>query len=261
MRFHIIHGILMKYYYITKNRLDRIFDVFYWPMIDILVFGLLTYYISAISENFLVGFFLGGAILWSVFNRSNTDMGVFILEDFWSRSLPNFYSTPTRISEVIAALAINGFLRALVSFVFLSIMTFILYTFSILTINMMYIAVFFFLLLIFGWVVGLFVCGLIFRFGMRIQVIAWSLGWLMQPVSCVFYPLNSLPAWLQTVAVWFPTTHIFEGMREVLQTGTLNVANLIYALFLTLIFGILALMFFYSSFNRAKKTGMLTRLE
>ncbi|MFC1800957.1 ABC transporter permease [Nanoarchaeota archaeon] len=261
MRWHIIQGILLKYYYITKNRLDRLFDVFYWPTIDVLVWGLTTYYISSLSENFIIGFFLGGAVLWSIFNRANTDMGVFILEDFWSRNLPNFYSTPARISEVIVALCLNGLFRAIASFAFLSVLTFILYAFNIFSIKIIYVLVFFIFLLVFGWIVGLFVAGLIFRFGMRIQVLAWGLGWLMQPVSCVFYPLNSLPVWLQKVAVWFPTTHIFEGMREILMTGTFSLISLFNAIVLTVLFAFLSVLFFYSSFNKAKKTGLLTRLE
>ena len=159
MRFHVIYGILLKYYYITKNRLDRLFDIFYWPMIDVLVWGLTTYYISSLSENFIIGFFLGGAILWSVFNRANTDMGVFILEDFWSRNLPNFYSTPLKISEVIIALCLNGLLRSLASIAFLSVLTLLLYSFNILSINILYLLIFFFFLLVFGWIVGLIRAG------------------------------------------------------------------------------------------------------
>jgi ABC-2 type transport system permease protein len=261
MKLQHIQGILLKYYYITKNRLDRIFDIFYWPLIDVLVWGLTTYYIASISENFIIGFFLGGAILWSIFNRANTDMGVYILEDFWSRNLPNFYSTPIKISEVIVALSLTGFFRVIISFSFLSVIAFLLYNFNVLTINIPYLLVFFVFLLIFGWVVGLFVAGLIFRFGMRIQVLAWGLGWLMQPVSCVFYPLNSLPSWLQKVAVWFPTTHIFEGMREILMVGTFSLSSLFNVIVLTVLFAFLSLLFFYSSFNKARKTGLLTRLE
>ena len=44
------------------------------------------------------------------------------------------------------------------------------------------------------------------------------------PFSCVFYPLNTLPAFLHPLALALPTTHSFEGMRQVLAgEGILDV--------------------------------------
>ena len=39
---------------------------------------------------------------------------------------------------------------------------------------------------------------------------------LFLPLSCVYYPVAVLPAWLQAVAWMLPPTYVFEGMRALL---------------------------------------------
>jgi len=38
------------------------------------------------------------------------------------------------------------------------------------------------------------------RFGQEAEVLAWSMVFLFQPISCVFYPMDVLPVWLKPVA-------------------------------------------------------------
>ena len=68
-----------------------------------------------------------------------------------------------------------------------------------------------------GWIIGVFTTSLIMRFGQEAEILAWSLVFLFQPISCVFYPLEVLPMWLQAVAWINPAAHVFEGMRAVLN--------------------------------------------
>ena len=39
---------------------------------------------------------------------------------------------------------------------------------------------------------------------------------LLLPLTCVYYPVAVLPAWLQPVAWALPPTYVFEGMRALL---------------------------------------------
>ena len=71
-------------------------------------------------------------------------------------------------------------------------------------------------LVFFALALGIAITGLIFRYTTQIQALAWSFAGLLQPVSCVFYPISSLPRWLRAVAWMLPTAHSFEGMRQVL---------------------------------------------
>ena len=108
---------------------------------------------------------------------------------------------------------------------------------------------------------GLFITGLILRFGQRIQVLAWSLTWIIQPFSCVFYPLSALPQWAVPIAKVLPTTQVFETLRSVIFPTMGSQGNLWYALVSVLLFLVGAGWFLGSSFKKAKKNGMLVGAE
>ena len=59
-------------------------------------------------------------------------------------------------------------------------------------------------------------CGLILRNGMGAENFAWSIMFLFMPLTCVYYPVTTLPVWLQPIAWALPPTYVFEGMRELL---------------------------------------------
>ena len=71
-----------------------------------------------------------------------------------------------------------------------------------------------------SWAVGIFVSGLVLRNGLGAERLAWSIMFLLLPLTCVYYPVAVLPAWLQTVAWMLPPTHVFEGMRALLIDQT-----------------------------------------
>ena len=75
---------------------------------------------------------------------------------------------------------------------------------------------FFFNLMLTSWAVGIFVSGLVLRNGMGAENLAWSIMFLFMPLTCVYYPVTTLPVWLQPVAWMLPPTYVFEGMRALL---------------------------------------------
>ena len=81
-------------------------------------------------------------------------------------------------------------------------------------------------LVVTGWIIGVLTTSLIMRFGQEAEILAWSLVFLFQPISCVFYPLEVLPVWLQAVAWMNPAAHVFEGMRAVLNGTGAPLAHL-----------------------------------
>ena len=67
-----------------------------------------------------------------------------------------------------------------------------------------------------SWAVGIFVSGLVLRNGLGAENLAWSIMFLFMPLTCVYYPVTTLPVWLQPVAWALPPTYVFEGMRALL---------------------------------------------
>jgi len=111
----------------------------------------------------------------------------------------------------------------------------------------------------FGWIMGLLVTSFIMRFGQRIQVLAWSVVWVIQPFSCVFYPLSALPAWAAKVAVLMPTTHVFEAMRAAFAGNPVNYTSLWHSLIISVVLFIIMAVFLESSIKKARKTGLLAK--
>ncbi len=260
MKMYRITALLLKYFYITKNRLDRIFDLFYWPLIDLFVWGFATYFIEQISEVNVLSMFLGGVILWLFVWRSTQDIAVYVLEEFWNRDLYNLYTTPLKPIEHMTAVILFSVCRAAISFTLLITLAFLLYAFNIFQFGL-YLPIFITALVLVGWVMGLFVTSLIFRFGHRIQVFAWSIVWGIQPFSCVFYPLSALPSWAQKIAVVLPTTHIFEAMRAVIQGSPISWGGVIYSFAASFVLlGIVSFML-VKAIQHGKKTGLIARCE
>jgi ABC-2 type transport system permease protein len=115
-------------------------------------------------------------------------------------------------------------------------------------------------LIVAGWIIGVLTTSLIMRFGQEAEVLAWGMVFLFQPISCVFYPLEVLPAWLQAIAWANPAAHVFEGMRGVLTTSTLPAMHLTWAFGLNLLYLTVIVVWFHHTFHICKERGLLVRV-
>ena len=115
----------------------------------------------------------------------------------------------------------------------------------------------FFNLVFTGWAISQFVTGILIRYGLGAESLTWVLPFMIAPVSCIYYPLSTLP-WLQEVASVIPTSYVFEGMRALLLDGQWR-ADLfpLNALSLNLIYFLLGMVSFLLSFSSARKHGLL----
>lgn len=257
-----IWAIIIRHLYNFRHSLDRLVDSFYWPAVDILLWGLTSVYIQKSGANVpqIVLMILSGLVLWMVVWRSQYEITINLLEELWSSNLVNLFSSPLKVGEWIMAVAILGLLKMGITISFAGLLVWLLYKIDVLFGLGWQLLPFMALLLMFGWAVGFLVAGLIVRFGMRIQALSWTMIYIMAPFSAVFYPLNTLPVWAQKVAVWVPTSYIFEGMRLVLAGGRIDQMNLVKSAGLTLVYLVLSILFFLFCFKQSKKTG-LARLE
>ena len=259
MKLHRINALLLKYYYITISRIDRLFDIFYWPIIDLFIWGFAAFYIQQLSDVNVMSMLMGGIILWVFVWRSSQDIAVFVLEDFWSRNLYHLFTSPVRLSEHIVSIILLGFLRSLATFAVMALFGFLMYSFNILIIPPLLLGISVFLLSLFGWVMGLFITSFIFMYGQRIQVLAWSVVFIMQPFVCIFYPLSALPKWAAAIAVLLPPTNVFEALRAQLSGNSVNYASLFYSFAVCLVLFIGSAFFLQYSFRKARQTGLLSK--
>jgi len=262
MSFNRIKGVLLQNLFFLRHSFEDIIDTFFWPTIDIIIWGFMTTYFISLrgSVASVISFLLGGLILWNIAWRAQQDISFALLRNVWARNILSLFASPLAPSEFIVATIIFGFFKIILTVSFVSAIAFILYHFNIFSLGF-YLLPFFINLIVFAWVAGIFITGLIIRFGMRIQSFAWSLIILLQPISAVFYPVSILPVFLQKIAFFLPTAHIFEGMRQVLNTGKMSPEHIIWATIFNIIYLIISSLFFSFMFEKAREKGKLAKAE
>ena len=110
-----------------------------------------------------------------------------------------------------------------------------------------------------GWVLALFVIGLVLRFGAGAEVLAWALAFLLWPLSGAFYAVGALPAILQPIARILPTTHAFAASRAVVAGDPLPWDEIAIAAVGSIVLAALALWWVRSRLEQFRQRGYITR--
>lgn len=260
MNLRVVKALLIKYAIVWSRTSFRLLDVFFWPVIDLLVWGFVTVYMLKVGNVVpsLITFLIAAIIFWNILYRSQQVVCVSFLDDVWSRNLLNIFAAPIRTSEYVMATYVLGFCQSVVVMCLLASLACALYSFNFLTLGFSAILLFGNLLLM-GWSLGLFTTGFILRWGPPAEGLAWALPFLVQPISAVFYPVNVLPAWLQPVAWCLPSTYVFEGLRQFIAQGHMDFRYVQSAFLLNVIYMIICALVFKFLFEQARKMGFLAK--
>ena len=256
-----IYALMMRYLYLYPRSVPRIMDIFFWPVVELLIWGFLTMYLqqSKIAIPNFINALLGALIFWNFIQRSQQAVSIAFLEEVWERNLLNIFVTPLKITEFLVATVLVGIIRLALIGVTISVLAFLLFKFNIFFFGF-YLIPFVLNLFAFGWILGLVATSIIMRFGQSAQVLAFALTILFQPFVAVFYPVSVLPPPLQYFAYIIPATHVFEGMRAVVFTGHLSLLSLLLATGLNIIWFIITMRIFFRMFDYILETGQLMRL-
>lgn len=260
MSFSRIKGVFFRYYYNLIKGPNQLSDIFYWPFVDILLWGLTSIWIQQqhhVANLPLV--LMTGLIFWQIAWRGSVDISVNILQEFWHRNLVNLFSTPLKISEWIAGTILLCLCKLVITISFGSLLVYFLYSLNVFALGWTFIP-FAALLLMFGWCLGFLAAGIIIYWGHQVEMIAWMIAFLFAPFSAVFYPVTILPIWAQKISWALPTTYIFEGMRQILNNQPFPYSYLAYSIILTIVYLGGSICFFKWMFEKSRKKG-LARLE
>lgn len=259
MKAHRVYAMILRYWYILKHSLNRQTDMFYWPLIDLLLWGLTSKFLqeNAPDVSNIVLLIISGLVFWIIIWRGYFEITINLLEEIWNKNLVNIFVSPLKLREWISAIFIFGIIRMVVSFTFASIVAYLLYATNILAYGF-YLVPFALLLILTAWAAGLFVAGIILRFGSKYETLAWTGIMIISPFSAVYYPLAILPGWAQTVAKFVPPSYVFENGRKLIANGKVNPQDLVICFGLNLVYFALALVFIKRSFARAKDKGLIS---
>ncbi len=255
-----IWGVFLRYFYVAKKGIHQLSDLFYWPLVDILIWGLTAYWIKNQSHiDTLPLILMTALIFWQITWRGSVDISVNLLQEFWHRNLVNLFSTPLKISEWIAGMILLCFCKLVITVTFGALVVYLLFSLNVFTVGWAFLP-FAASLLIFGWALSFLASSMIIYWGHRVEMFAWMIAFLFAPFSAVFYPLHVLPEWAQSIALCLPTTYIFEGMRSILATGSFPSHYFWVSLGLNVIYLTASLVIFNKMFEKTREKG-LARLE
>lgn len=256
-----IKAVLWQELYITRNSLEIILDLFFFSIMSVTVFGFVSLFLSGSINSAAAHYLLLGILLWEIVRITQYSMSVGSLWNIWSRNLSNMFITPLSLKEFIFAQMISGTVKALFTFIIISLISLAIFDFNIFSIGIVNLLFAFVNLTIFSWTIGIVILGLIFRFGSRIQALAWGLIFLFQPLTAAFFPVKILPYFLQVVAYALPPTYVFESARNALTDPFVNWNFVGITLIQNIIYFLIAIWFFNIMLKKSKDTGQFARME
>ncbi len=256
-----VHGIVLRYWYTIRSSWPRTAELIYWPLVQMLTWGFLQQHLAQTTSiaGHAAGLFIGGVLLWDILVRSQLGFTVAFLEEIWSRNLGHLMMSPLRPGELVVGLAVISVLKLLVAMVPVAILANIFFGFSVLSLGIAF-AGFFANLVMMSWSLALIATGVVLRWGLGAEGFAWLVVFLLMPLVCVYYPLSTLPQWLQPVALALPPTHVFEGLRAVVLEGEIRGGDMLMAFGLNLVYLGLGYAAFRWLLESARRAGSLVQM-
>jgi ABC-2 type transport system permease protein len=99
----------------------------------------------------------------------------------------------------------------------------------------------------------------VLKLGPASEWLLWPMPALISPFAAVFYPLSTLPQWMQWIAQALPPAYVFEGMRHLLHGGEFPTTLLIKGVGVAVMELLLAAYYYGRVYRHAVRTGLLAR--
>jgi len=99
----------------------------------------------------------------------------------------------------------------------------------------------------------------VLRLGPPAEWFVWPIPAILSPFVGVFYPLSTLPRWMQYIARALPPSYVFEGMRAIVRGGSISPHGLLLGAFLASLYILLACWLFTRVYRYAVRTGLIAR--
>lgn len=255
---HRITAMILRYFYLLRSSWPRILELVYWPVMQLIIWGFITRHLleSSAWVAQAAGVLIAAVLLWDILFRSQLSYSLSFLEEMWSRNLANLFISPLRAPELVLALVSISLIRTLIGIIPAVLLAIPLFQYSIFEMGLPLLA-FFTNLMVLGWAIGLMVTALLLRYGQGAESICWVTIFFIAPVSAIYYPVDILPAWLQTVAWTMPPVYVFEGMRAVMFDNVFRFDLFAGAVLLNLLYLVIGAASFMYSFHVARVRGLL----
>jgi ABC-2 type transport system permease protein len=256
-----VTAMVKRYAYLIMGSLPRIVELMYWPLVQMLLWGFLQTHLQRSTTLYeqAAGLLIGSVLLWDILLRSQFGFSLSFLEEMWSRNLSNILMSPLRPGEYVLSLMAISLLRLFLGLLPVVILANLFFGFNLFSLGLA-LGAFFANLVFAGWTIGLIANGVVIRYGMGAESFTWVAVFFLLPICCVYYPLATLPAWLQPVAEALPPTHVFEGMRALVIHQRFRADHMLIALGLNLTYFSMAYLMFHYFLWQARIKGSLMQI-
>ncbi len=259
MNFSSIYAIILRQFYLIRGSTARILPLFAWVAVDIILWGFITKYLNSVTGHYnFIPSMLGAVLLWDFLTRVMQGVTMAFFEDVWSRNFLNIFATPLRIIEYIFGLVLSSIMTSAVGLAVMLILATFVFGLSFFS----YGAVMFPFLLVlfmFGIALGILGCAAVLRFGPAAEWFIWPIPAFISPFVGVFYPLSTLPSWMQYASKILPPSYVFENMRAMVSGQGFSAEQLVISIALGALYIILAAVIFTRVYRHAVRTGLIAR--
>ena len=243
-----------------RGSVTRLVSPIVWPTLDIVLWGFISKYMGAITSpgfNFATAF-LGAALLWEFFSRAAYGATMAFFEDVWSRNFLNLFASPITIVEYLTGLVLSGFLTAVIASAIMVILAGAVFGLSYAAIGLLAVPCLI-ILYLFGIALGIIGIGIVLRWGPTAEWFIWPMPMVLAPFAAVFYPVSTLPSWMQTISSLLPASYVFENMRAALAGHPVSWGMLTIGADIAVLYIQIDCWFFQRMYLRAVRTGLIAR--
>lgn len=253
-----VGAMVLRHLYILRGSWPRVLEMAYWPAVNMVVWGFTSQFFMGHSSWVAqaAGVLIGAVILWDVMFRGNLGVSLSFMEEMWSRNLGHLSVSPLRPYELVLSMLAMSLIRTVIGVLPAALLAIPLYGFSIFELGLPLIA-FWANLMVTGWAIGLAVSALVLRFGLGAESLAWVMVFAVAPLAGIYYPIATLPDWLEAVAWALPPAYVFEGMRSVMFGHGLDAGLLAGAVALNLFYVVVTAGLFLHTHHVARQRGLL----
>ena len=258
-----IKTVVRRHAYVLWRAPHRWFDIAFWPLMDVILWGSLGTYVASQSgpdSTTSATYLLAGIIMFHVLFQSQIAVATGFMEETWSRNLLNVLTTPVTEVEYVAGTAAFGFVKLALALTTLTLTALGFFGFRLSSIGWSLVPIAAILVLV-GWGIGIAGIGVILRFGQGAEVITWGSNFILMALSGVFNPVEALPAVLQPIARLLPSTHAFNALRTVLAGDPLPWSEIRSGLLGSVVFVVLGFAYSARMLRTFRKRGYVTRFS
>lgn len=241
-----------------RRNIFMLSEIVYWPFITLLSIGFMLAFLKSGTAHTAV--ILSGVAAFGAVQTCQLDVAYVLLFDMWSKSMKHTMAAPIRPRHFLLGSWVVGIVRGTMTLCVLAVCMRWLFHFNILKAGIPALIVFWAGLMISGLLVGMFTTVCLFTFGMRAEIIPWSIVSVLLIACGIYYPISILPPAMQAVGFSIPLTWFLEAYRGAFGLSAAPHAALkgfaLSGVYLAVLFALLSL-----SHKRALRRGFILKMS